>query len=443
MIIKWMLSLKEECQNMNVKLKGKKYSVTYKTDEANKIGAGGNGTVYKARIKALKNSDTRYVIKVFRCGGYKSERYERFKREVQTVSEQLKDVDGVLPIIDYCLPENLSDQNQAWYLMPEAKKFRLNDSKTLAEKLKLMIDLAKIIESLHKKDIVHRDIKPDNILMYKGKIILSDFGLVACHDDNFVTEPGERVGPIKILPPELESIEEGNGIEVYKNSDVYLFAKVLWMYLKQDTIGFRGEYRRSDSQLGLSKDMFQVSTIEPLHELMSSATRTKWHLRITITECIELLKQQLDVIYGKVNPEIIKMLKNKEHMEFFTEKNEPQETVYTDVQQITTFLGRLESFAIIVVNHDGQTEEEMPDVKFSLKGKYSSFKKFIDGKQDLEILGLIDRLYISKNDKVVTVKFKDCVIDNPKYKPYSDRNNELLPQRFVYVNSSYEIKIQF
>lgn len=438
-----MLSLKEECQNMNVKLKGKKYSVTYKTDEANKIGAGGNGTVYKARIKALKNSDTRYVIKVFRCGGYKSERYERFKREVQTVSEQLKDVDGVLPIIDYCLPENLSDQNQAWYLMPEAKKFRLNDSKTLAEKLKLMIDLAKIIESLHKKDIVHRDIKPDNILMYKGKIILSDFGLVACHDDNFVTEPGERVGPIKILPPELESIEEGNGIEVYKNSDVYLFAKVLWMYLKQDTIGFRGEYRRSDSQLGLSKDMFQVSTIEPLHELMSSATRTKWHLRITITECIELLKQQLDVIYGKVNPEIIKMLKNKEHMEFFTEKNEPQETVYTDVQQITTFLGRLESFAIIVVNHDGQTEEEMPDVKFSLKGKYSSFKKFIDGKQDLEILGLIDRLYISKNDKVVTVKFKDCVIDNPKYKPYSDRNNELLPQRFVYVNSSYEIKIQF
>ena len=139
-----MLSLKEECQNMNVKLKGKKYSVTYKTDEANKIGAGGNGTVYKARIKALKNSDTRYVIKVFRCGGYKSERYERFKREVQTVSEQLKDVDGVLPIIDYCLPENLSDQNQAWYLMPEAKKFRLNDSKTLAEKLKLMIEMEKI-----------------------------------------------------------------------------------------------------------------------------------------------------------------------------------------------------------------------------------------------------------------------------------------------------------
>lgn len=176
---------------------------------------------------------------------------------------------------------------------------------------------------------------------------------------------------------------------------------------------------------------------------MSSATRTKWNLRITITECIELLKQQLDVIYGKVNPEIIKMLKNKEQMEFFTEKNEPQETVYTDVQQITTFLGRLESFAIIVVNHDGQTEEEMPDVKFSLKGKYSSFKKFIDGKQDIEILGWIDRLYISKNDKVVTVKFKDCVMDNPKYKPYSDRNNELLPQRFVYVNSSYEIKIQF
>lgn len=75
-----------------------------------------------------------------------------------------------------------------------------------------------------------------------------------------LTHSKDKLGPYKIFPPELECIDDGVNID-YTYSDVYLFAKVLWMALKKDNNGFRGKYDRGDDQIYLSKGDYNVCTL--------------------------------------------------------------------------------------------------------------------------------------------------------------------------------------
>ena len=104
-----------------------------------------------------------------------------------------------------------------------------------------MLQLARIIQSIHERDKAHRDIKPENILVLNGKLVLSDFGLCWGIGEERLTGLNERVGPYKIMPPELERVQTDLDLD-FKPSDVYLFSKVIWMTLKGDNIGFRGQY---------------------------------------------------------------------------------------------------------------------------------------------------------------------------------------------------------
>lgn len=80
-----------------------------------KLGVGGNGEVWSAThidkssgaIKLLKN--IRSVV------------YDRFRSEVEAI-EKNQDIDGVIPLIDSFLPEDISSQ-VPWYVMPKALKF--------------------------------------------------------------------------------------------------------------------------------------------------------------------------------------------------------------------------------------------------------------------------------------------------------------------------------
>ena len=62
--------------------------------------------------------------------------------------------------------------------MPKAEKFVLQDGLSLIEKLKRMLELGKILSEIHKKGIAHRDLKPEKLLIFNGRIYLADYGLV-------------------------------------------------------------------------------------------------------------------------------------------------------------------------------------------------------------------------------------------------------------------------
>lgn len=101
---------------------------------------------------------------------------------------------------------------------------------------------AQLVEGVFKKDhgtaekhskdqtYIHNMYKPKNLLLFDGRLCLSDFGLVRniADTDGHITEMNEPLDPRAIRPPEFQSVEEIDGVD-YQKSDVYLYAKTIWM----------------------------------------------------------------------------------------------------------------------------------------------------------------------------------------------------------------------
>ncbi len=271
-------------------------------DKRNKIGSGGNG-----KVGFVFGYEDEIAIKIFSVNkNLDSEklnrRYSRFCREIVMQQELSSEIDGILPVLDFSFPETFSPNQCAWYTMPRAEKFVIYDDAPLIVKLQRMYDLAKILKELHGKGMAHRDLKPDNLLFYGGRIFLADYGLLWLAGENIITPPTESLGPIKILPPELEE-REGLRQCDYTKSDVYLFAKVVWMYVNENDFGYRGDYSRKDPQRCLRIKKDYGKTLEPLHLLMERCSKYDWSERPSIEECMELIEHQIMILTGELSQE--------------------------------------------------------------------------------------------------------------------------------------------
>lgn len=333
------------------------------------LGSGGNGEVF--RIQLLRGKEilekewpdidlSKLVVKFFACDVKKNpieqkKRYIRFCREVKTQGEFCKVLSGVIPILAHHCPEEYSGgKYEAWYIMPEAKAFKVSNKIPLKQKLEQMLELAEVIYQLHKNGIMHRDIKPDNIFFYGNQICLGDFGLVWTANVEPLTTCNEHIGPIKILPPELEEGVERRDCD-YKYSDVYLFAKVLWMYIMQDRYGFRGEYVRGMSQVYLEKRRFEVFTLEPIHEMLERATRHKWQERLTIEACSDQIKKQINVCEGSIQKPALNRYIYQEELTYFQSVVKPNIKVYSNKADIYNCLSTTMRYCRLEILNDSES----------------------------------------------------------------------------------------
>lgn len=309
-----------------------------KRSEKNKVGNGGNGRVYLT-------DDDRQVCKVFHVDNSLSQdkvnrRYKRFCKEIQVQKNLAELMSGVLSVNDYSFPEVYSSRNPAWFTMPKAKQFSIFRQHNIQHKLEELIELGGIIKQLHEQHMAHRDIKPENVLIYQNHMCLSDYGLVWVDGENALTQSSERMGPIRIMPPELEACEDINECD-YRKSDVYLFAKVSWMYIKEDNNGFRGPYVRGSHQIYLEKEAYGCVSFEPIHLMMLGATKDNWEERIDISECLELLRQQLMMVCGSLPNEIQKRYCLQEKYYLVDDVLQPDYKVYNAPGKIVNLLSCL------------------------------------------------------------------------------------------------------
>lgn len=321
------------------------------------IGKGGNGIVYDAEILDIK-SDKRYVIKILNIGKWnkndqaKSERYERFKREIKTTVKLQDEVDGIMKIIDFYCTDEIPNDKDVWYVMYKAEKFNKffqDNNLMLKEKMNCILRFGTIIEALHSRGYSHRDIKTDNLLFYNNELMLSDFGLIFNIVEKRITQEGERVGPYYIGPPELEC--EDINIRDFRPADIYLFAKVIWEILKEDYIGFRGQYKRDNKQFYLNPEEFRVVTFEPIHELLEKATEFRADKRIDINKCLELIKNQIEIINSPKSKKNIKF-NNYRFLELENEIrnfDEPNVRIYKEFNIIFDILQKLINVCNIVI----------------------------------------------------------------------------------------------
>lgn len=183
---------------------------------------------------------------------------------------------------------------------------------SLLEKLEQLLQLGTCIKALHDLGYAHRDIKPKNLLLYKNRMYLSDFGLVWNQNstEEHITEVNDRLGPMAIRPPELQPVK--NVIEIdYRKSDVYLFAKTVWMILRCNREGFSREYSRVIDKICFVSSQLQVETAEPLHIMMEGATKHNYWERISKVDDIAYRNKVFPIIAGQIGISCCKRVEKK------------------------------------------------------------------------------------------------------------------------------------
>ena len=355
------------------------------------VGQGGNGTVFDVSDVNRKDNvlyeGQELVVKILTLTNKqnfeeKTKRRERFLREVKAV-RQINDPDiDVLPIIDsYIDVDNYSCE---WYVMPKAREYKYGKKGFELEKLKQFRRIGVTLSKLHIIGIYHRDIKPKNIMFYKNRCFLTDFGLVwNIEEDNHITGENEALGPVGIRPPEMESHVDKLNVKIdYQKVDVYLFVKTLWIVLTGNRNGFRGEYNRSERMVYLDKDQLSLGkSIEPLHKMMEEATRHNYFERITIDQCLEYIDQQIAIAEKNISDKDLFACIFDESMAEIKHQITSDATLFSTPEKIRVALSKIVNTVEVVGEELGETiylgilyriELVGSDLfKLSLKGNFS------------------------------------------------------------------------
>ena len=200
---------------------GARYEVT---DE---IGRGGMGVVFRARDVRLRRS---VAIKLLPPElAFREEVRSRFLREAQTAAQlshpnvvpiySVDEVDGLV----FFVMGLVEGESLSTYLKREGRA-------PLDFARKVLRDVADALTYAHARSIIHRDIKPDNVLIDRvtGRTLVSDFGIArAAEGDSRLTATGIAVGTPAYMSPEQAMGER----EIDGRSDLYSLGVVAYQML--------------------------------------------------------------------------------------------------------------------------------------------------------------------------------------------------------------------
>ena len=204
-----------------------------------KLGSGGMSTVYLARDTTL---DRQVAVKVLhREMSEQADQLERFRQEARAVAKLSHP--NVVAVIDagedgghpYIVFE---------YVEGETLKQRINRVGALdaQEALAYAIEIARGLTVAHNRRMIHRDIKPQNVLIdSEGRAKLTDFGISRQLEQDGMTATGRVLGTTDYVAP-----EQAMGHPVDQRSDVYSLGVVLYEMLTG------GVPFQADSQVGVA-----------------------------------------------------------------------------------------------------------------------------------------------------------------------------------------------
>ena len=234
------------------------------------LGAGGMGEVYRAKDTRL---DRTVAIKVLPSEvSDKPEMRQRFEREARVISSlshphicALYDI-GRQDDVDFLVMEYLEGETLADRLAKAALP--------LDQALRFAVEIADALDQAHRHGVVHRDLKPGNIMLTKSGIKLLDFGLAKLTDPKStlvlsspsglptqkasLTAEGTILGTLHYMAP-----EQLEGKEADARADVFAFGAVVYEMVTGRK-AFQGESTASVIAAILSSEPAPISTLQPI-----------------------------------------------------------------------------------------------------------------------------------------------------------------------------------
>ena len=211
--------------------KGELIDNRYKVIKA--IGEGGISNVYLAWDTILERE---VAVKVLRGDLADDEKFvRRFQREANSASSLRHP--NIVEMYD------VGEDNGKYFIVMEyvngktlKSLIKKRGALNLTEAIDIMLQLASGIACAHDSYIIHRDIKPQNVLILEdGRVKITDFGIAMALNSNELTQTNSVMGSVHYLPPEQAS---GSGSTI--KSDIYSLG-ILMFELLTGKVPFKGD----------------------------------------------------------------------------------------------------------------------------------------------------------------------------------------------------------
>lgn len=220
-----------------------------------RIGTGGMSTVYRALDETLERQ---VAIKLMnREIASDSDQLERFRREARAVAQlSHPHIVGVIDagedagrpyiVFEYVEGETLKERIRRQGQLP------------IGEAVAYAIEIARALGAAHARHIVHRDVKPQNVLIdEEGSAKVTDFGIARTLDEDGLTQDGRVLGTTDYVSP-----EQALGHDVSGQSDLYSLGVVLFEMLT-GTVPFRGENQVAVAMKHVREELPDVRDLRP------------------------------------------------------------------------------------------------------------------------------------------------------------------------------------
>ena len=267
-----------------------------------KVGGGGMGTVFRARQPGL---DRTVALRILTTGSPSPEFHERFLREARAMAR--------LSHPDIVTIHEFGESEGYYYFIMEfvegqSLAARLQDGAMKSEETKRILGtVARALEFAHGKGIIHRDIKPGNILLGKdGSVKVADFGLAklvrsdSMTDGFSLTMENQMVGTPFYMAPEQRNC----AAKVDHRADVYALGVVLYEMLTGKPPEL--DYQPPSETLGVSQEfntLVRAATVSDPDKRIASAAE---------------FDQQLQAIKEAQDPPPVELARPKKQWGLFT-----------------------------------------------------------------------------------------------------------------------------
>lgn len=197
------------------------------------LGEGGMANVYLAEDIILQR---KVAVKILRLD-LQNEPQTQARFQIEALATSELSHPNIVSVLDVGTDHGLPYMVMEYVDGPDLKEYiRQNAPLDLHEVIRIMDQILSAVALAHKHNVIHRDLKPQNILMDKrGNIKIADFGIAVALNQSSVTQTNSVMGSVHYMSP-----EQTRGGLVTKQSDIYSLGIILYELIT-GTVPFNGD----------------------------------------------------------------------------------------------------------------------------------------------------------------------------------------------------------